>query len=169
MDIQELAAYANTFFERKQRPEDEDHYYVVADYRPTWVKEMAHAANGEMLPDDYRYQYVVDTLTALENGDNPDEPDLQADDYKTERTRWLASNLLRLSYVDEAVAELGGSSGEIIEDIALGQIFEKREVWGVVVNALQERLESIEAEEEEEFEGKRPVDPRKRWSPKEDR
>lgn len=169
MDIQELAEYANSFFEQKTRSggDEDDRFYAMKNYRPTWVREMAFAAHGDMTPDDYKYQYIVDTLDALSEGVNPDEPNFEPDPYNTNRTKWLASNLNRAYYVNDAVIEYGSEGTDILDDIGLGQIYEKRQVWEIVLNALQVQLDAIEAEEEETFEGKRPAGRRKRWSPKE--
>ncbi len=163
MEIDELAAYARKFFEQRTRP-DGARFWTMKNRRPTWVKDMVFEAHADMTPDDYKYAYVLETLDALEEERNPEEPELEPDIYTHDLNRWFASNLERAGYVDEAVGDFGHSDQGITGDIGFGQLREKEEVWGVVVQELRNRLEAIEMDEPEVFEG--PKKGVKEWSPK---
>ena len=146
MDIQKLAEHAGNFFERKQRGEDE--IYTLKNRHPTWLYDMVFAVHdkGHWLPDDYKYQFIVEALDHLSEGMNPEEPELEADVYTTDLMDWLASHRERLGIVDEAVNELGwNKEGGIETAISLGQWREKEDVFRRVVEALQGRLDDIEA------------------------
>lgn len=176
MHIQELATRAESYFERRERPparqgDEPGHFYTLKDRHPVWVQELAHKAHGDMMPDNFRYETIVDVLQALSEGQDPEEPSLEADVYNHDLLAWLASNLERAGYVDEAVEQFGhageGGSrgGGITGDIAQGQWYEKDEIWRLVVEALNERLEGIEAGESEEFEQRGKKSGPKDWNP----
>lgn len=165
MELDELAAHANSFFVAKQRSGGET-FWSLKTPHPEWVLEMVHKAHGDILPEDYKYLYVVEALDALEEGRNPEEPELEPDIYTGELLKWIGSGIERPFYVDEAVGMYGHSDQGIVSDIAMGQLYEMEEIFRIVVDALQERLEAIEAGEPETFEDKtrRPRSP-KDWSP----
>lgn len=169
MEISELAAYAREFFEQKTR-DDDQRFWTLKRRHPTWVEDLVHEAHGDMMPEDYKYAFVLDTLDALEEGRDPEEPELEPDIYTHDLNRWLASNLTRAGYVDEAVEDYGHSDQGITGDIGLGQLREKEEVWGIVIQELQKRLEAIEMDEPEIFERpKSKTKPKKGvkdWSPR---
>ncbi len=67
MEIQELADHANSYFIRGKRDSGET-FWTLKRRHPVWIKDMIQAAHGDMFPDDYKYEFVVDTLDALEEG-----------------------------------------------------------------------------------------------------
>jgi len=159
VDIQELAAHARTFFEQKTFPATEGRperrIWIMKDRHPIWVKDMVYKAHEDIAADDYKYAYVVDTLDALDEGQDPEEGkyELEADVYNWDLIQWLGSNLERIGFVDEAVKELGHSSNlGIMGDLMVGQVQEKSQVWASVVESLQERLDEIEDDVQERFE-----------------
>lgn len=171
-EIQKLAEYARKFFEGKRRPpegrEEGEAFYTFKSRYPTWLYDMSFAVHddGKWLPDDYKYEYMVDALDSLSEGMHPDEPELQPDVYTSDLIKWLASHNFRTVYVDDAVEEMGWDKKRGIEGaIADGQWREKEEVFRIVVNALEERLEDIENGELEEFKGKGPAEGMLDWEP----
>jgi hypothetical protein len=102
-----------------------------------------------MLPDDYRYKYIVDALNAFSEYDNADEAidEVEADPYTKDLLDWLSSHSYRVAYADDAVKEIGYSEdGGIMQAAALGQIAEKHEVYQSVLASLQARLGVLETE-----------------------
>lgn len=178
MDIQELAARARSFLESRTRPADPNsrrepgRFYTLKDRRPTWVKDLVYKAHADMGVDDFKYETIVDVLDRLADGQDPEEMDLEADVYNVDLFSWLSSNLERAGYVDEAVEQMGhadersSNGGGIIGDIAQGQWWEKDEVWRLVVEALNERLEAIDQGEGETFEKHGKVPGPKDWDPR---
>ena len=172
-DLQQLAARAASYFEVHTRPparqgDEGKRIWVLKEKRPTWVWELVHKAHGSMGPDDWKYDTVHDALESLAEGQDPEEPNLEADIYNHDLLEWLASHLERAGYVDEAVEQFGHAGeggargGGIMGDIAQGQWYEKDEVWNIVVGELQKRLEAEEEGEPEVFEHGSPKD----WHPR---
>jgi len=167
MDIKELAEHARSFFESKTRPNSEEIFWSMTRRHPSWVRDMLFHIHddGDIFPDDYKYEYVVDFLDLLSDGVDPEEPQLEPDPYTHDLLKWLGSHSVRIGYVDEAAEDFGHSAnGGVVGDIMQGQVREKEEVFNLVVEALKDRLEAIEGGVEDEFEG----DPKgvKEWRPR---
>jgi hypothetical protein len=165
MDIKELAKYALSFFETFEREKPAETFYKTKRRHPTWLHEMIFAVhdNGKIMPDDYKYEFIVNALDALVEGMDPDEPELEADVYNSALLAWLGSHSERVGYVNEATKDMGHSDLGIMGDIMSGQWREKEEVFGIVVQALRKRLDAIEDGVRETFE----TDPKgvKEWRP----
>lgn len=173
MEIEELATHALTFFQTKVRPaqgaDPGDRYYTLTNRYPVWLYDLVHTAHENMLPDDYKWQYVSDTLDALSEGQDPEDgwTEIEADVYNADLLKWLQSGGERTGFVDEAIREFGfNQESGIMGAIMMGQVQEKQQVWKAVVSGLQERLDAIEAEEPEEFAQYGKGKGRKDWDPR---
>lgn len=171
--IKALADYAYKFFEHKKRGEAEDakRFWALTNRYPTWIEAMVRVVHddSQWLPDDYKYQYIIDTLNNLSEGWDPEEGmyDLEADVYNHDLLEWLGSHNARAEYVDEVVEETGWpKDGGLFVALQYGQQREMQEVWNHVVEALKSRLVDIEDGVEETFErfGKGPEGV-KEWRP----
>ena len=153
--VQTLASEAAACFETATRGDtgrDEDRYTRVRDGAPEWVTELVYAAHGDFFPDDWRYDAIRSALSAIHDDDLSEDDagewaDTNVDAYTGARLAWLASNLNRAFYCDDAVEELGSPETGIIDRIGLGQYAESEEVFQLVYRALEERAEATEAEE----------------------
>ena len=127
---------------------------TLKDGAPEWMTDVFHAAHGDMLPDDWRYACAfaacseiadVDLDDADDAGDAGHEfADSYVDTYTAARLQWLASNLNRLAYCDEACEEgLCAADADIADRIGAGQYVEALEVFNAVVGALAERVEEL--------------------------
>lgn len=153
-----IAAEAASHFTTMQRGDET--ITVTRDGAPEWVTELVHTAHGsDFLPDDWRYQSIRSALDAIEESgaddfdalddEGAEWADGNVDIYNGRRLAWLASNLGRAEYCDTAAEEMGtGADAGIMDRIALGQYAESREVWELVVSALRDRAEEIEADED---------------------
>ena len=140
--VQELAREANSYL-RRDRERD---ILLPADGAPQWFTDLCHAAHGGMMPDDWRYEFIQDALSAIEDGADEDRLDLDAlYPYTADRLAWLASHLDRPGYCDEAAAEAGGPPGDILALVAWGMDRELREVF----ESVRARLEEIAGDEDE--------------------
>ncbi len=143
-DIRSLAKIAAQSFETRTR-DNGDEFYTITDGSPEWVRDLVYAAHGDFLPDDYRYKLASDACEWIADSDDPYETgsefaDEAVDVYTGRRLAWLASNLNRPGYCDEAAATFGAespSSFSIIDLIGFGQYQEASEVYGLVLNFLQ--------------------------------
>ncbi len=153
--IEDLATEASSYFHRIQRGEDT--ITVLKHDRPEWVQDLAYSAHGDFGPDDWRYDAISAALDHIgEWGDDEDSSefaDSHVDVYTAARYAWLASNLNRGGYCDDAKNEgLAGEDADIADLIGMGQYMEAQEVYGLVLDALRERLEEIEEAEAEQAE-----------------
>ena len=147
--LQERATAAGGWFERKKR--GEELIWVARNGAPEWVRDMCHAAhqdgsNGGMMPDNWRYSFIVEALDALSEADEPDHIELDADIYTSELTAWLGSRNDRSGYCDQAADEYGiDPEADVIRHqpplhlrLMWGQKYEKHEV----LTAVREYLET---------------------------
>src|SRR3990167_9583561 len=149
--IQTKAAEAYGWFERAMRGEEDDAetYYRLRDGRPEWVYDLVYAGHGEgeMFPDDWRYECIHSALEAISEADIPEDvssefADNQVDAYNGERLARLASNSLRVYYCDDAAQVLeAAADADMLYRIALGQYAEASEVCGQVLAFLTELVQ----------------------------
>jgi hypothetical protein len=132
------AQEARDWFETATRPDD-SRYWRKKHECPEWIEEMVHAAHddGDMLPDDYRYEYIVNALDLLADGVDPAEPEIEADPYTHDLTEWMGSHSWRREYVNDAIKDL--DIKDINHAMMEGQVAEKTEIFHAVVRALEER------------------------------
>lgn len=121
-----------------------DHDDDGPDY---WVREMVEAAHDDcrILPDDFRYQFIVESLDAImdcENEDDAEQSATEPDIYTHDLNRWLCESYDGHGYCDEAVTEgMVPETAPMFERLAAGQYLERREVFGAVLGYLQQRAE----------------------------
>lgn len=138
--LQELAREAYDAFESAERPNG-DTFYRVQHGAPQWVSDLTREAHdgGEILPDDWRYECVMDACSYLADAEGePDDwahefADGKIDVYTAARFDWLASSLRRQGYCDEAVSEGLVDEGASLEHrVGVGQYEEASEVFHAV-------------------------------------
>jgi hypothetical protein len=133
--LQQAAGEAYEWFEKRTRNDGRE-FWTWKDNAPQWVKDLAHHAHGDMGPDDWRYEFIVEALAALHDNEDPDSIDMEADIYTDDLCAWLASDISRPGYCDDAVEELGQPEG-IVPMMQYGQYEEKREVLYLVRSWLE--------------------------------
>lgn len=148
--ISELAGRAYDAFTTATRRDET--IVVLRDDAPDWVRALAADAHGAFFPDDWRYQSIRSALgfihdQGVETADELDDAghewaDGNVDIYNGARTAWLASNLMRAEYCDEAVEEFGQPEHGILGLIGLGQYVESGEIWASVLKSLADELEA---------------------------
>lgn len=136
-----LAGEALAYFEHRKR-HDGTKYWAIEEGAPEWVKNLAFAVHneGEILPEDFRYLFIVEALEALV--ENPEEPEVlwEPDAYTSELLKWLdAYPSYRMGLVDEAVSEFGWSG--LFNALQAGQLREKEEVLQLVREFLEKIIE----------------------------
>jgi hypothetical protein len=148
-ELRELAAEARSYFEVAERLNGSK-FWREKDGSPEWIDALIDAAHidstgDEMSRDDWRYSFIIDSLKALEENENPDDIYIQSDYQQSVLCEWLGSHGWRYWYTDTAVEEFGienahGMTG-VIGQIATGQEAEKREVLENVRSFLENRLD----------------------------
>jgi len=130
--IKELAREALVWFEYRTW------YWVIKNGAPDWVRELAWAAHaeGEILPDDCRYRFIVEALEALAEDE---EHNLEPDGDINRLLNWLNDYpSYRMGLVDEAVSEFGWDG--LFKALQAGQLMEKEEVLGLVRQFLEKEI-----------------------------
>jgi hypothetical protein len=142
---------AYRYFEKATRTSNGAEFWRVKDGAPEWVQDLCFAAHdaGDMFPDDWRYQFIVEALAALSE---EREDDIEPEIWTSDLCAWLASNLNRVSYVDDAVSEYGGEFRGVVEALQIGQLAEKREVLEQVKAHLEEAIDDEQDNDEDEDE-----------------
>lgn len=146
--IESLAEEAASYLHYISRGEET--IATLKDDRPEWVFDLVHEAHGDFMPDDWRYDAISRALDHIaETGDEDahEWADNHVDVYTSARYAWLASNLNRAGYCDEAREEGLAENVDICTLVGIGQYMEAREVYDLVFQALRDRLEEIEDED----------------------
>jgi hypothetical protein len=137
---EEVASKAKEFlnyFKTITRHGSEQEIYILEDDAPAALEELVQNAHGDFFPDDFRYKTIYSALSAFADcNTDPEEVRLEADIYTYDLTRWLGSNLRRVSYCDEAQSKFGLEKVDVITLISYGQQVEKDEIVALVREAL---------------------------------
>jgi hypothetical protein len=152
--VKKLAEQAGSWFTSGERKSEDTgrQIRIVKDGAPEWVSDLCHEAHGDMFPDDWRYEFIEDSLERIAEADNPDDAldEIEPDIYNADRLRWLSSHLDRAGYCDQAQDEgLVADDVDLMDRIGLGQYMEKREVLDSVLGFLRnlaEEQEDVEAD-----------------------
>lgn len=146
--IQQLAAQYTELFITKTRDNGDRFLHLhdsVDDNHP--LHKLVYNAHDGMMPDDYKYQFVLDSLNDISESDDTYDIYLEADCYTSNVLKWLSSNLTRLGYCDEAL-ERSYNLKSISELITAGQQIEMEEVLDSVRTSLQPIVDNINNQEE---------------------
>ena len=149
--VNELAKEALGWFITDTRDNGEE-FVKTKDGRPDWLGNLIFTAHDGMLPDDYRYKFIENSLQYIadqdEDADDLDCPEIEADSYTSELTKWLHSRNDRVYYLTEALEEYGTNDG--FQALYLAQLCERGEVYDSVLSSLRELYDAQEDEDEEQ-------------------
>lgn len=136
--LQIKAAYALKFITRKERDNSIDLYSFDHDSTPEWIKDMCQKAHGGMFPDDHKFMFIYEALCALSEEDDPDNCTMPEEVYNAALSAWLASNLERFGFCDEAMEEFGCEFKDTFTLLSMGYGHEQQEVLRIVRGCLEE-------------------------------
>lgn len=146
-----LQQSAQWFYDRMvaDKRDNGDTFYKFRDELPEGEVERCRAMamyaheSANMLPDDWRYEFIREALSALADAEDADEIDLEADVYTSELTRWLGSRADRMAYCDEAIRDgYCSAEADTFTRLQCGQAKEKAEVLSAVRNFLETEIEN---------------------------
>ena len=154
--IRERAQWHLNNFERGERESElptDGKIWVIKDERPQATVDLVRTAHtdpggDQMLPDDWRYEYIVDALYSLvEMDEDATEDDyiersweIEGEPYHSNLTAWAASHLYRPSYADEAIAEFGLEDSDTMNRLFQGNLYEQRFVFESVLMFIQNEI-----------------------------
>lgn len=134
MTAQEKASEVLAKFYQKKRKNGRS-YWATDDES---LLNMCLAAHGDARPDDYKYAFIVDALRAISKAKDIDEIDIEPDDNAYDLTTWLASNILRVDYVLQAMEERQPENAFDLLSIAQG--LEREEILRSVLASIRDML-----------------------------
>ena len=148
--VQELAKLARCAFTLEKRDNDSE-YWTANRCAPEWIGELVRTGHGGtgpggMFPEDYRYQFIVEALDALEEAEDPDEARdcYEFEPYLFRLAHWLGSHNHRFSYCDDWAEEMGQPE-DTYHLLAGGHLQERLEVLNLVHGSLVAHLETLAA------------------------
>ena len=133
--IQKLSTEIADNLTSKQR-DNGNSFYCIKDNAPSWVNDVMYNCHADMLPDDYKYQFINEAACALSDADDFDDIQLEADIYTSDLTSWLNSNNSRVYYLTEALEE-GFEITDGFQLLAYAQQKEKQEVLYSLISELE--------------------------------
>ena len=154
--LREAASESRRHFELRERADGSRFWAVSAKTVPefaSWLKDLAFAAHdsGKWLPDDLRYEYMVDALDILEDVEENDTAedeylerlDSSVDIYTSDLATWLASHGRRQGYLDEVLdpSSVWAKPESGTELLQHAQYLERYEVFEAVRAFLTELVE----------------------------
>jgi hypothetical protein len=151
--VKQIASELNSQFHEQTRTNGEKFWSLKPDNYDQYIDAVRDIHGTDMLPDDWRYSMIVSILDKIKEYDAETVEDFEdtrheiidglVDIYNQDRLNWLASNLCRSEYVDEAVSEFGWPEKEgIYQAIAYGQYREIEELFNNIMNYLSNTQES---------------------------
>jgi hypothetical protein len=143
LTLSQLAQRYHEAFEHAER-EDGSGYWRRKDRKTTddALYRLCYDAHDGMLPDDYKYRFIVDALTAIADAEPGREAEaadtIEPDCYTGQLTAWLHSDIRRVFYCNETLETYAPKDG--FQLLALAQQAEQREVFASVLRSLQTLL-----------------------------
>ena len=113
MNEKELAEKLVKCFEQITR-DDGSQYWVRKDNSPSRLKDLCFAAHNGWLPDDYKYQIIVESLENIAAADEfAEDYSPEPSVYTSDLTAWLHSDNRRIEYLNAALDEWGDDISNI--------------------------------------------------------
>jgi hypothetical protein len=137
MTIQEKAAEISKMFVEKTR--DDGSKFWSTDSEDEAIRDMCHDAHGEMLPNDWKYRFIVDALDLIAEADDVDDVTIEPDVYTADLTAWLASHNGRIEYLTRAIEEYEPKDG--FTALSIAQSIEREEVFYDVLSSIRAMVE----------------------------
>jgi len=142
---QDVAQELYESFETRKRPDESTFITLTEEAQRAndWRMDAARAAHGDMLPDDYRYQWALEAAEGYSDRE-PHEWDsvndeIEADVYTHDLTKWLHSHDSRTGYMDEAMGKFGFTDTNAA--LACAQYLEIREVYWTIRQAIEDEAD----------------------------
>ena len=159
--IQDLSETAAASFEDGQRENGTKFRRFATDIEANpivaWSQDLSKAAHcdGDMWPDDHRFDMIedaLDTIAATDPDDDLDDGDISLEFATSavsvsnpDRFAWLASHCMRAGYCDEALSEgLVTEDTDMTDRIAAGWYIEALEVFNQVLAFLTAKADELE-------------------------
>ena len=134
MTIQEKAEVFESQFVLKNR-DNGNAFYCLIDNADEDLRDLIHSAHDDLMPDDYKYQFIYDAISGISKDRHYSEV-ISADVYTSALTAWLNSSNGRVYYLTEALESFQPSDG--FNALTIAQEIEKEEVYRSVLSSLEQ-------------------------------
>ncbi len=117
----------------------EERIVTLRDDAPEWVSDAVREAHDGEMPDDWRYDICESIFEEIDPEDDDRDFELAdglVDVYNNARVAWLAGDLGRASYCDEAADEYG-IAGDTFDRLGWGQLYCINQMVGVIRAAIE--------------------------------
>lgn len=134
-----IQTLANSFHVKTR--DNGDTFYCGKDNVPHYISDLCRDAHDGMMPDDYKYQYIVEALEYIDDNLDPLDDSLddidcyyacEPDYMNHDLLKWLSSHLDRMEYVDHVLS--GMETHTLSTALMIAQIEERTEVMQAVIN-----------------------------------
>ena len=137
MTIQEKAAQIRSTFVEKIRTDGTKYWSTESEEAE--IKELCYAAHDDMMPDDWKYRFIVDALDLIADADDVDDVTIEPDVYTSDLTAWLASHNDRVEYLTRAIEDYEPKDG--FTALSIAQSIEREEVFYSVLSSIRSMIE----------------------------
>lgn len=144
----DIAAEFAAAFVRKTRDNGEQ-FWTLDDGAAEWMRDAVQEAHFDMLPNDWSYrliQSIAESIAeSLDDDADGDESEIAwtaaesaVPVYTAQQIDWLASNLNRLEFCNDAQSEgLVSDNASLSERITAGMMQEARDIAGAIITAIE--------------------------------
>ena len=146
----QIAQFFANQFETRER-ENGETFVCLGDSAPSWCQDVCRESHSGMMPDDWRYSWIssaADTLVDIDPDDWGEQTHEIADGlidvYNGRLLSWLASNLTRIEYVNEASENGLPRENDIINAIQCGQYQEITETVSTLISEIESLADDVE-------------------------
>lgn len=147
MEIQEIARIARKSMERVDTGVYP--YWRMMEDAPEWLENICFVAHDSELPDNFKYECIVDALEAIaEEGDDYTDALPDPDCLYVNLFQWIERGQVSVAYVDDVLSEFGADVGGFYSLIQYAQQREREEVANLVYHELEKVLEDMLEDEE---------------------
>src|SRR5574343_589767 len=148
MNVQTVAKQILDNMEYRTR-ENGDRFYCLKD-GTEWQTDIIRAAHLDRMPTDDIYSRIHEILEVIANADeDADEEsvrdllyEIESDVYTADLTKWLASNINNIYYLNEALEETDTNDG--FQLLAVAQSKYIQEIGNELLSAISKYVEETE-------------------------
>ncbi len=105
---------------------------------PPELKRLVRNAHGDYMPDDYRYNFIMEALRLVAECEDVETIKMIPDNEPSRLTGWLHSKINRLRYMTIAMIEYDPKDS--LHLLKTAQYIERQEVLEAVIDALRSAL-----------------------------
>ncbi|HSV98485.1 MAG TPA: hypothetical protein VLM75_16315 [Spirochaetota bacterium] len=131
--LQQAAREYLEFFELRTTENGES--WRPVEGAPSGLRRIVRNAHGDYMPDDHRYNFIVEALRLLAECADVECVEVVPDNDPSRLTGWLNSKINRIQYMTIAMAEF--KPKDSLQLLKAAQYIERKEVLEAVIGELR--------------------------------